>query len=55
MTQLTEIRRQAGRKGGLISTALHPRDKEFLSRIGKQGGRPRRLSYSEIVNGGNRK
>jgi len=55
MTELTEQRRYAGRKGGLISTALHPRTKEYLSAIGKRGGRPRRLSYSEIVNGGNGK
>jgi general stress protein YciG len=48
---LTEVRRNAGRKGGLISTALHPRNKEYLSQIGKTGGRPRRPTIEELMNG----
>ena len=53
MTTLHEKRRNAGRKGGVISTALHPRTKEYLSSISKGHGRPRRLTYDEVVNGGN--
>lgn len=52
MNQLTNVRRKAGRIGGIVTASLHPKDRNFLARIGKQGGRPRRKSYSEIVNGG---
>lgn len=55
MSELTEVRRAAGRKGGIISASLHPKDKEYFARLGRMGGRPRRLSYSEMVNGGNGK
>jgi general stress protein YciG len=51
MSELTEVRQKAGRKGGIITASLHPRGKEYFSRIGKLGGRPRRLSYSEMMNG----
>lgn len=50
---LTVVRAEAGRKGGINSAALHPRSKEYLSSIAKGHGRPRRLSYSEMMNGGN--
>jgi hypothetical protein len=46
---LKEKRARAGRTGGRTTAIRHPRTREYMSTLGKLGGRPRLPTIQELM------